>query len=438
MKTPMDSTDGAIGTRTRSDHICYHVGTTWRIMQIEAGMAASSTQNDNSVADDELIARVKRAERLAAARTDAYEALKREAEVPELKEIANRLGRALGDTADDEALWADLAASASRVRALPDAKRDKLALVVNLDWSLLLDQLGYCPPPPARELSDDLRVAMSGLLSGSPDVDPREVAQGVRSIATELIQLSGTPNPSRSRLSRALRKGLRVAGQALVPVAAGALGAAVILAVPHVGIPAFVIAMAHHTTTTTIVEAGVQNAVSGGGDLVKASALAWFKKKQDKQTAEVASLPPGAAVDAADRAAVASIQFIKPSDIAQLRTDYETARALFGDHERRDSSPNSPRATAQEVLAKCDQKAAELTSLCTRQLFDCWDAATGAEWATPQFHALAQETSDSIAVIAELLRVRRDRHVYRMHIALDELSKNIITLSIWLDRHVEH
>jgi hypothetical protein len=421
-------------------------------------VAGTDSVNSDSVPDDELVARVERAERLAAARAAAYEALQRPAEVPELAEIAGSLGRALRATSDDEALWADLAASASRVQALPESKRDQLATVVNLDWSLLLDQLGYCPPPPARELSDDLRVAMSGLLSGGPNIEAREVAERIRSLANELIELSDTSppsesppseshpskshpsksHPSKSRLLRALRKGVRVAGQVLVPVAAGALGAAVIVVLPHIGIPAVAVAMAHHTAATTIVGAGVQNAISEGGDLVKGGSLAFLKKKQDKQAQEVATPASGAPQDdPADRAAVASIKTVRTKQISELRTTYELAQArLSEDEQLAGNGDNSPQPVGQYTLAQCDLLADSVVSVCTSELYDCWAAATGAEWATPQFHGLAQETADSLAAIRELLRVRRDQHVHRMLAALDELSHDLITLRIWLERRV--
>jgi hypothetical protein len=251
-----------------------------------------------------------------------------------------------------------------------------------------------------------------------------------------LIELSGPPVPSesaptRSRLSRALRRGVRVAGKVLVPVAAGALGAAVIIAVPHVGVPALVLAMAHHATATTIVEAGVQNAISGAGDLVKGTALSWLKKKQDKQAVESAVFPTAA--DPADEAAIASIKSVSTKDISHLRTNYEFAQARLREDAQYGNSGDSPRP-GQEDLDHCDRLATSLVSLWTSELYNCWDAAIGAEWATPEFHGLAQETADSLAAIRELLRARRDQHAHRMLAALDELNQDLINLTTWLER----
>ena len=344
-------------------------------------------------------------------RDAAHEALYSRAEAPELAEIAGRLGHALRETSDDDALWADLAASASRVQALSVPDRDRLARIVNLDWSLLLSQLGYRPPPPARVLSDDLREAMSDLLSGGTDLNPAEIAGRVRSLADELIVLSGTSAPSKSRLLKALRKGVRVSGQLLVPAAAGAIGAAVVIVLPHLGIP-IAVAIAHHAAATTILEAGAQSAISEGADLVKGGALRWFKKNQDRQAREVGSLEPGATEDAADRAAFDPIRAIRPDEIGVLSSNYEIA-SLTRKNEPGGCEDDPERIAKQQqfqdLLADADRRTADLVSQSARALYYCWDAATGAEWATQQFHALAQDVADSLAAIRELLSARRSR-----------------------------
>jgi hypothetical protein len=153
---------------------------------------------------------------LADARSEARAALARRELTGDAQLAAFRLGGLLRESADREELWAELEQPAALARPL--APKDLLAFkaALEVDWSSLLDDVGYQPPPPSLVWNRELVDAMTAVLDGEAEADIADARAQLHELGRTLVELSRLGPPDEGRLRRAMRKGVRVAASLLV------------------------------------------------------------------------------------------------------------------------------------------------------------------------------------------------------------------------------
>src|SRR5690349_49457 len=90
----------------------------------------------------------------------------------ELRQTSKALGRALQHAAGDDELWKGIADLAHSAHPLHLREEVRLGMVVQVDWTALLDELGYEPQPGETDLQGELVMAMDRLVGGDPAADP--------------------------------------------------------------------------------------------------------------------------------------------------------------------------------------------------------------------------------------------------------------------------
>jgi hypothetical protein len=159
--------------------------------------------------------------RVAESRASAIASLERDGEADELRQSARHLGAALAEAADNDKLWERLATSG---KSLTEGERVKLRMAVDVDWSWLLDRVGYEPPPPSEVEAAELADALRDALDARDRPSAHAAREKVRRLAHQLTDLGGDERVERSRLRVWLRRGVRVAGK--LATAVGAVAAA--------------------------------------------------------------------------------------------------------------------------------------------------------------------------------------------------------------------
>jgi hypothetical protein len=302
---------------------------------------ASSDENDS----------LARAKEIANARRRALEVLQQDAELERLQAAAGDLGGTLVEAADDEELWNSLTGSANHRRAMNAQQRLQLEAALDIDWSWLLDRVGYHPPPPSAVLADELVTGIRDAVNSPAGADAERARQGLRELGTTLVELSSQVDAPKPRLRRWLRRGARIAGRLVIVAGVAAGGVALAHVAPIAalgGIPAAAVV-----------------------DTVKEGATWTINWVLDRMTDEERSAQRDEK-DPADRAALAAISSIDMADFGRRITDWEFIDAMA-------SGAGPPSALVEEASSG----AQELVERAIQVLYRFWDAALGAQWFTP-------------------------------------------------------
>ncbi len=286
---------------------------------------------------------VAESEQLRQARAAALELLDRDADLSELRDSAYGLGLALVNAADDEDLWTRLSGAGERVGTLTEEQRLELRGALSIDWTDLLDQVGYQPPPPSFVYAEELAPAIQMALQ-TRDAANVEVARAkLRQLGQKLVELSGLEVVPPSRLRRWLRRGVRVAGKLLVVVGVAAAGVAILHAPP-------LLAVIKHAPFLADVAV----------DVLKDGATRVLDYALDR------ALPPdndeSDADDPSDREALELISSIRDGELGKLQISWDLAAA---------QALPSP-LPIDETL--------RVVNHATRAVYRAWDLAIGAPW----------------------------------------------------------
>jgi hypothetical protein len=261
----------------------------------------------------------------------------------DLREAAYELGTALFATAEDDELWRQLENATGRGRTdrLSAEQRAQLRGIVRLDWAWLLNEAGYQPPPPAEGVAIELQQAIAQALATGERASLDAAREKLRSLGTQLAELSGQEKVSYTELRRLVRKGVRVAGKVLIVIGVIAASTAATAAVSAV-LPA---------ASPFVVAIGVGMVMEGAGILAN--------RALDRALGEDEPEPQGN-LDAADwEAFTASRRMREPE--------------LLGLVERwRDAGPDQ----AEELMAETRKYYEDTTSA----FYAALDAAVGAPW----------------------------------------------------------
>ena len=228
-----------------------------------------------------------------------------------LQSVAGDLGEVLVGLSRDERLR-ELTSGAPgswRSRSL----RSQLGQLLVIDWAALLDQAGYDGEPPAEEFAEDFLQA-TARFAGEPTPDSYEQVRAyLFDLGSRLLddaeQLPETPR-RRSRLARAVGRGLWVVGRVGL---AAAVGIAVSAVVPPAGPLA---GAAVYAATSEVAK-----------EMAKALVEEVVPEPRDGSTAATRE-----SLEFDERAAILS-ELLRPDELGRLQTNWATARAagLFGD-----------------------------------------------------------------------------------------------------------
>lgn len=325
---------------------------------------------------------------LAQARSAGVAALARGEFDDDAKRAAFRLGTLLHEAADSDALWRQ----GNGAGPASDEQRLALNAVFDVEWTPLLERLGYCGPPPAPELELALLRGMRAVLTGDPGVDVAAARADLRALAGELVERSGQAAPH--GLRSALRRGVRAAGPLII--LAGAIGA--VVAFPEVVPVAAAVSVVASLVGRERAEKLVRETLIGGARWVLGKAFERFRR-------EAGDHPPEQ--DPADWAAYRAVRvmtddlYLAGGLLANWRTFAAFDAAEAPPPGTVQWPPTPPTLVASRPLGpQTIAQTNDLVARWTETLYVAWDAALGAPWATPQLH-------ESFDDLREQLRVMR-------------------------------
>jgi hypothetical protein len=158
-------------------------------------------------------------------RAAVIDSLRQPAELAQLKVVGTRLAYAILRITDDDGLWAGLREGANRTAELTEQQRTDLNPLIGMDFSLLLESLGYAGEPPARLLSCVVNEAVLDVLQAPSAVDVEPARENARRLGNALLELTGSPSEDAIAHRRMLRKGVVVAGGLALVAGLGTIGA---------------------------------------------------------------------------------------------------------------------------------------------------------------------------------------------------------------------
>jgi hypothetical protein len=109
--------------------------------------------------------------------------------------VAGGLAQALWSFHDDDALWKQLRSQTRLIAQLSDEQRVELRIATDIDWTPLLLEAGYEPPPPAWLLADEFRMDVQQAFDRSGDVDIGQLRERVADLATRLDRARADERP---------------------------------------------------------------------------------------------------------------------------------------------------------------------------------------------------------------------------------------------------
>jgi len=304
---------------------------------------------------------------VAEARLRTLSALRVAVKEKELRQTATALGRALQDAAEDDVLWKNIADLTHSSHQLELREEVRLGMVVQVDWTGLLNELGYEPQAGEADLQGELVMTMDKLVQGEPAADPEIVRAKLRKLADRLQQHGADATSPAPRLRPLLRRAVSVAS--IVVLAIGIIGSGAVAGSAIV--PAL----------TPLVGGA---AASAGAVMVGGAVLHLAEKMLDSvlhRTSGADSLKERDVADGAVRTA-----------LVRLHSDAFTEIVAQWDH--------VGSAQERDVLATSTRDSVVRRA---RLLYRAWDAAADAEWTNGAFNALCRTMAADLHTADDLL-----------------------------------
>jgi hypothetical protein len=335
----------------------------------------------------------------AQARRRAIEILQGEAKRADLQAAARELGGVLLKAAQDKDFWSALRAPIPARRALSEEQRMRIRTALDVDWSRLLDEVGYVPPPPSQLQANELKEAIERALEGATKTNVKAAHKKLMTLGTQLVGLGHAQRTSDERIKSGLRKGVRVAGRLTIVAGVAAGGAALV----HVAAPAVV-------TLGAVGAAGALETVKEGAK----ATLAWAL---DRAVPEKAA---GLDEDRAPHEALAALKQIEWAKAGHLVSKWETCAAGMG--------------APDDLVVRTRQ----LVDDSFRGLYRTWEASIGAAWSTAGLRHDFDELQRTLSDLMRFLDEDGSDRCSAIAIALERAQNTVIEVMVALGQTIGH